>query len=80
MRSERIKKLNEDETDATVEALKNLNDIISEYQPNGDFDPEIFDEIVELITVEDSAEMTFHLLGDLRLTETIRERGRCKTA
>ena len=37
-------------------------------------------EIVESITVDDSTQITFKLIGGIELTEPINEKGRCKTA
>ena len=77
LRSERRKKLSEDE-DSTMEELKELSQIIEEYQPNSQFDEELFEQIVQKITVDDNTKITFHLLGGLELTEEINEKGRCK--
>ncbi len=60
-----------------LSALKNLNDIISEYEPNSQFDGDLFEQIVEKIVVDSNAQITFCLYGDLCLTETIPEKRRC---
>ena len=57
--------------------MKNLNDIISEYEPNSQFDGDLFEQIVEKIVVDSNAQITFCLYGDLCLTETIPEKRRC---
>jgi len=80
LRIERRKKLNEDENDILLDALKSLNDTIKEYEPNGQFDEVLFEQIVEKIIVDESSQLTFHLIGGLTLTEEIKEKGRCKTA
>lgn len=80
LRIERRKKLQEDENDAMLDELKTLNEIIKEYEPNGQFDEGLFEQIVEKILVDDSSRITFHLLGGLTLTEEIKKKGRCKTA
>ena len=80
LRIERRKKLNEDENDMLLDALKSLNETIKEYEPNGEFDENLFEQIVEKIVVDESSRITFHLIGGLTLTEEIKEKGRCKTA
>ena len=80
LRAERKKKLEEDENDVSLNELKTLNRIISEYEPNSSFDVELFEQIVEKIIVDDSTKMTFHLIGGLTFTEEIKEKGRCKVA
>lgn len=80
LRIERRKKLTEDENDMLLDALKTLNETIKEYEPNGQFDDDLFEQIVEKILVDDSSKITFHLIGGLTLTEEIKKKGRCKTA
>lgn len=77
LRSERRKKLSEDE-DPAIEELKELNEIMEEYQPSSRFNEELFEQIVPKIIVDDSTKITFHLLGGLELTQEINEKGRCK--
>lgn len=77
LRSERRKKLTEEE-DPVMEDLKELKEIIEECQPSSRFDKELFEQIVQKITVDDSTKITFHLLGGLELTQEINEKGRCK--
>ena len=79
LRIERRKKLSEDEDDELLDGLRSLNEIISEYTPTTIFDEELFGQIVEQLTVEDNATITFKLIGGIELTEEITERGRCKT-
>ena len=80
LRIERRKKLTEDENDMLLDALKTLNESIREYAPNGQFDEDLFEQIVEKIIVNDNSRLTFHLIGGLTLTEEIKKKGRCKTA
>lgn len=80
LRIERRKKLQEDENDMLLDALKSLNEAIKDYQPNGRFDEGLFEQIIEKIIVDDNSRLTFHLIGGLTLTEEIKEKGRCKTA
>ena len=80
LRAERKKKLAEDEDDELLDTLKTLNEIIEEYQLANEFDEELFEQIVERITVNDNTSITFHLIGGVDLTEEINEKGRCKSA
>ena len=80
LRTERKKKLAEDEDDELLDTLKTLNEIIEEYQLANEFDEELFEQIVERITVNDNTSITFHLIGGVDLTEEINEKGRCKSA
>ena len=76
LRKERRRQFSNEE-DKQLTALKNLNDIISEYEPNSQFDGDLFEQIVEKIVVDSNAQITFCLYGDLCLTETIPEKRRC---
>ena len=80
LRIERRKKLQEDENDMLLDALKSLNETIKEYELRGRFDGALFEQIIEKIIVDDNSRLTFHLIGGLALTEEIKEKGRCKTA
>ncbi len=80
LRGERRKLLAEDETDELLDILRNLDELISDYEPGADFDEELFGEIVQSITVDDHTHITFKLLGGIELTEEIHERGRCRCA
>ena len=80
LRIERRKKLTEDEDDILLDTLKELNGILEEYEPTTEFDGELFEQIVQDITVNDNTQITFRLLGDIQLTEKINEKGRCKSA
>ena len=79
LRIQRRKKLSEDEDDELLDNLHSLDEIMSEYTPTTTFDEELFGQIVERITVDDSSKITFKLIGGIELTEEINERGRCKT-
>ena len=80
LRIERRKKLTEDEDDILLDTLKELNGILEEYEPTAEFDNDLFEQIVQDITVNDNTQITFRLLGDIQLTEKINEKGRCKSA
>lgn len=80
LRIQRRKKLSEDEDDELLDDLRSLDEIMSEYIPTTTFDEELFSQIVERITVDDSSKITFKLMGGIELTEEINERGRCKTS
>ena len=69
--------MNEDE-DEELDELKELNQMIDEYQLTSRFDGELFEEIVKEIIVDSSNQITFCLIGGLKLTEIINEKGRCK--
>ena len=78
LRTKRKKLLAIDENDSLLDELKMLNRILKEYTPNNQFNRELFENIVESITVKDCSEITFELIGDIKLTEIIIEKGRCK--
>lgn len=80
LRIERRKKLSEDEDDELLDDLRSLDEIMSEYIPTSTFNEELFGQIVDSITVDDSTQITFKLIGGIELTEPINEKGRCKTA
>lgn len=80
LRIERKKKLAEDEDDELIDELKTLNGILEEHEPAAEFDESLFGEIVECITVENNAHLTFRLMGGIALTEKIVEKGWCKSA
>ena len=80
LRIERRKKLTEDEDDILLDTLKELNGILEEYESTAEFDNDLFEQIVQDITVNDNTQITFRLLGDIQLTEKINEKGRCKSA
>lgn len=74
LRSERRRILTEDEDDEIIESLKELNQTIAEYIPTGSFDPDLFGQIVESITVIGKSTLRFRLAGGLTLTEKFEER------
>ncbi len=80
LRVERRKKVDKDDSDIQLDDLRSLNDIIKDYKLNSKFDVELFSEIVEKIVVDDNTKLTFHLIGGVRITETIKEKGRCKVS
>ena len=73
LRSERRKMLDGDEGNARLDALRELYDILEEYEPTCSFNEELYAQIVEKISVCAGTELTFHLTGGIRLTETAEE-------
>lgn len=80
LRSERRKKLSEDEEDELLDELKMLDKFLEEAGTDQDFDNELFEQIVVSITAKSNSELTFKLLGEIQLTEKISEKGQCRTA
>ena len=80
LRLDRKKALAEDEDDELIYTLKSLDDTLAWYVPGTPFSQALFEEIVQSITVVDNAQLTFHLIGGLALTEHIPENARCRTA
>ena len=80
LRLDRKKALAEDEDDELIYTLKSLDDTLAGYVPGAPFSQALFEEIVQSITVVDNAQLTFHLIGGLALTEHIPENARCRTA
>ena len=80
LRLDRKKALAEDEDDELIFTLKSLDDTLAGYVRGAPFSQAIFEEIVRSITVVDNAQLTFHLIGGLTLTEKISENARCRTA
>lgn len=79
LRTERREKLAEDENEEILEEIKQLNNIIKNHNPTSEFDNNLFNQIVESVTVDDTGHLTFHLIGEIKLTETISRKGRCKS-
>ena len=71
LRSERRKKLAEDEGDEQLDKLKELQGILNECEPTEAFNEDLFNQIVETATVMSRSEIVFQLIGDLKLTESI---------
>ena len=71
LRSERRKKLAEDEGDEQLDKLKELQSILDEYEPTEAFDEDLFSQIIEKAAVMSKTEIAFHLIGGLKLIETI---------
>lgn len=78
LRAERKKKLSEDKDDAKLDELKELYEILDSESAETTM-LELMEQIVERITVENNAELTFRLLDGVELTEEIPEKGRCKS-
>lgn len=64
--------------DELLDSVKMINEILTDYNPTGDFDDKLFTEIIEKITVESSASLAFTLIGGINFTENIPEKERCK--
>ena len=71
--TERRKRISEDEKDGLIDTLKSLNEILEEYEPTAEFDSELFEQVIDNITVDSNAQLTFELIGGIRLTEQIDE-------
>ena len=80
LRTERRKELAEDDDYEWLSALKDLNETLKEYVPCGEFDSDLFEQIIEKVTVDSNASLTFKLTGNIELTEEINENRRCKSA
>ncbi len=78
LRVERRKRLAEDEDDAWLERLRELGEILAETELTAEFDEELFEQIVQSITVNDNTQLTFRLIGEIELTEQISEKGWCR--
>ena len=79
LRTERRKRLSEDENDELIDTLKDLNEILEEYELTTEFDSELFGQVIESITVDGNSQLIFELVGGIRFTEQIDEKGRCKS-
>ncbi len=80
LRRERKKILAADDSDVMLDGLRELNESLEEYRPNGRFCTELFEQLVQNIAVGDNDELTFDLIGGIAFTEKIKEKGRCKTS
>lgn len=77
LRIERRTKITDSDENEMLEELKMLNDILKEVEIGIDFDAELFEQMVDSITVDSNELLTFHLAGGISLPEKIREKGRC---
>ena len=80
LRIERRTKITDSDENEMLEELKMLNDILKETEIGIGFDAELFEQMVDSITVESNELLTFHLAGGISLPEKIREKGRCYQA
>lgn len=78
LRAKRRKLLTEDSGDEALEELRELYRAVDSAPCVGIFDVGLLEGITKRITVQDNEHITFHLLGDISLTEQIREKGRCR--
>ena len=76
LRSDRKKKLAEAENDE-INILKELDETITDYAPNGKFDEDLFENIVEKVIPQSNEVIKIRLIGGVELSETIKEKGRC---
>ena len=79
LRTERRKRLSENENDKLIDTLEDLNEILEEYEPTTELDSGLFGQVIESITVDGNSQLIFELVGGIRLTEQIDEKGRCKS-
>jgi DNA invertase Pin-like site-specific DNA recombinase len=80
LRAQRRKLLAEDENDALLDKLTELDNLLSLAEPQADFDAELFGQTVTQIVAVSSTEVQFTLRGDLTLIETITRTERRKNA
>lgn len=79
LRARRKKILSEDENDELLDTFRELDQAISEYEKSPRFDEELFKQLIESATVDDSTHITFTLIGGIKLTEEIKRKGRRET-
>ena len=77
LRIERRHLTEADDEDEQLEQLRLLDRMLEEYIPTGTFDEELLGQIVDRITTEDAAELTFILIGGLELPVAIQTEKRC---
>lgn len=75
LRVERRKKLSEDENDEWLDAVRTLNEILTDYELKDEFDEELFEQIIESVTVISGTELHFKLIGGITLPEKITKKG-----
>ena len=79
LRTERRQLLREQDEDSVLSGLRRLNDLLAELEnPVTEFDGDLFDHMVEEITVPADRTLVFRLIGGLQLTETTPDRRRNK--
>lgn len=72
LRADRRKLLAEDKQTEYLDELNELDKAVQRYENQQIFDPELFENIVHKIVVEDNGDLSFHLLGGLQFKERIR--------
>jgi hypothetical protein len=80
LRRERKRILTEEDGSEWLGMLRTLNEALIGYHFTESFDEELFCQIVDSITVNSNEKLTFHLIGDLQLTEKIDEKEQCKSS
>lgn len=79
LRIERRRLLQEQDEGSVLSGLRRLNDLLLGMEsPLTEFDEELFESMVEEITVPTDTSLCFHLTGGLPIIETIPDRRRCK--
>ena len=71
LRAERKKRLSEDVEDQQLDSIRELLDIVNEYEPSYEFNAELYRQTVENITVISNSEIRFRLIGGIEFTERI---------
>lgn len=71
LKTERRRILNENAENETLDELRKLNDLISEYEQTAEFDETLFESIVDKITLISNKKIKFTLLGGLNITEEV---------
>lgn len=77
LRSDRKKKITSSESKILKE-IETLNQLLKDIPITNEFNKDLFEEIVESITVKDNSTLIFKLIGGIEITEEIFEKGRCK--
>ena len=73
LRKERQIKLAEDEDDVWLHQIKELDRLVREHICEGAFDEEMFEQVVERITVNSKSDIIFRLIGGIELHEAIND-------
>jgi len=77
LRSKRRKILSEDANSQLLDTLKNLNELLENYEPKDSFDEDLFEKTVIEINADCNENITFKLICGIELTEEISIKGRC---
>ncbi len=78
LRSERRKLLQEQDEDNVLSGLRKLDELLTNMKyPITEFNPELFENTINEITVPSNTSICFELISGLKITEKIPERRRC---